>query len=386
MPILHVGGTNGKGSVCATLTALLRAKGLRVGLYSSPHLVDFRERFTVDGQPMPADEVTAYIRRWMPEIERLGATFFEATTAMAFDYFARSTVDIGVIEVGLGGRLDSTNVVHPLVAAVTSIGFDHTEYLGTTLEEIADEKAGIFKTGAAAAIGELSPSLRNRLAMRAAAAGADPVALVAETFAIEQVRLGPDGTSFRLVAPDAARDLRTPLVGRHQAPNTALALLTLRLAGARYALTLDEAERALRSVRLAGRFQQVGPFIFDVAHNRDGAAVLAATLAEVAPARPVVALLCVLGDKDWRGMMEALAPRVDAFILTQAPTAPASRAWVPEEAGTFAAACGWPAIVVPDFDRALATAQTEGATVVVTGSFHTAGDAMARLQVSPFVG
>jgi dihydrofolate synthase/folylpolyglutamate synthase len=142
-PIYHVAGTNGKGSVVATLDAMLRGGGWRVARYTSPHLVDFSERIVVDGEAIDRDWIVRWIERWTPEVERLGATFFEATTAMALEYFAARSVDVAVVEVGLGGRTDATNIVTPLVAGVTSIGLDHTEYLGTTVEQIAAEKRKI---------------------------------------------------------------------------------------------------------------------------------------------------------------------------------------------------------------------------------------------------
>ncbi len=155
--IVHVGGTNGKGSVCATVERVLRDRGFRVAKYTSPHLVDFRERMTVDGIAVPEQFIVDFIERWTPTIERLGATFFEATTAMALAWFAECSPDVAVVEVGLGGRLDATNVVDPLQAIVTNVGIDHTEYLGETREEIAREKAGIFKPGRPAVIGEPRP-------------------------------------------------------------------------------------------------------------------------------------------------------------------------------------------------------------------------------------
>src|SRR4051812_46163132 len=163
-PSLHIAGTNGKGSSVATAEALLRAKGLAVGAYTSPHLVDFRERIVVDGQRISAEEVIEFVERWTPTVESLGATFFEATTALAFAHFARRGVDIAVIETGLGGRLDSTNVIDPIAAGVTTIDYDHTEYLGDTLEQIAGEKAGIYKQGRPAIVGEPDESLRQVLA------------------------------------------------------------------------------------------------------------------------------------------------------------------------------------------------------------------------------
>ncbi len=169
---IHVAGTNGKGSVVAACEALLRARGLVVGRYTSPHLIDFRERLTLNGKPIFEEEVLEFLRRWIPTAEEMGATFFEVTTALAFDWLVKQEVDIAVIETGLGGRLDSTNVLTPRVATVTSIGLDHTDLLGDTLEAIAKEKAGIFKAGVPAVIGEPAPEIREVLAISAREAAA----------------------------------------------------------------------------------------------------------------------------------------------------------------------------------------------------------------------
>jgi len=384
----HVAGTNGKGSVSSILAAVERRRGLRVGLYTSPHLVDFRERFLIDGVPITEDDVTDWIGRRTPTVERLHATFFEATTAMAFELFDAAGVDVAVIEVGLGGRLDATNVLTPLVAGVVSIGIDHVEFLGATHEQIAWEKAGIFKPGCPAVIGEPDPGIRALLAGFAREAGADPIRVVSDAYALTDVVIEPaGGTSFTIRRPgeDPTR-LRSALAGVHQATNAATAIAMLDLVGAPFAASPSQLADGLASVTLPGRFQRVGPYIFDVAHNPDGAAMLARTLATVDPPRPVVALLSVLTDKDWRGVMAALADAVDRFILTTAPTAPASRAWRPEEALAFAASHGWVAEMEPAFEHALARAASFGGTVLVTGSFHTVGDAMASLQVSPLGG
>jgi len=382
----HVAGTNGKGSVCAMLEASLRAGGLRVGKYTSPHLVDFRERIVVDGQPMPEAAVVEFVERWTPLCEEIGATFFEATTAMAFDYLAASRVDAAVVEVGLGGRLDSTNVIQPVVAGVVSIGLDHTEYLGETRELIAAEKAGIFKPGVPAVVGERDETTRALLARRAVEVGAAPVRVVADEGDISDVRVGVEGTTFTIAGRGGGRRLRTALLGEHQAANAAVALTMLDAAPSGLAPSAERVARALSEVRLPGRFQRVGAFIFDVAHNADSAAVLARTLRTVDPPRPLAVLFSVLGDKDWRAMMAELAPAADAFVLTCAPTAPASRAWRLADALAFARARGWRAEAEPDFDQALARSEALGRTVLATGSFHTAGDAMARLQINPLAG
>ncbi len=384
--VFHVAGTNGKGSVCATLEAALRAQGQRVGKYTSPHLVDFRERFIVDGAAVDAAYVTRFIEQWTPTVERLGATFFEATTAMAFALFAEREIDVAVVEAGLGGRLDSTNVVKPIVAGVTSIGIDHTEYLGESREEIAREKAGIYKSGSAAVVGEQDWEVAEQLVRLAHAAGAAPVVSVRERYAPAHIDLSATGTHFAIAHDPDASEWHTPLIGEHQAWNAATAVAMLDASGRSYARDHEFVRKALARVRLPGRFQRVREYIFDVAHNPDGARVLAHTLREVALDRPICALLCVLTDKDWRGVMQELSSVVDSFLLTMAPTAPASRAWNPDEALGHAQANGWRAQVEGDFDHALERARTLGKTVLITGSFHTVGDAMVRLQVDPIAG
>lgn len=381
-PVLHVAGTNGKGSAVATAAALLQAKGLRVGRYTSPHLVDFRERIVVDDVPISGQEVVAFVEQWTPLVERIGGTFFEATTAMAFAHFRDRHVDVGLIETGLGGRLDSTNVVDPVSAGVISIGFDHMEYLGDTLEEIAAEKAGIFKTGRPAVIGEPDGHIRSFLADRARTAGASDVRVVAERTGVDDVVVDAHGTEFTLLALGQRRRLRTPLTGAHQAANLAFTLEWLDAAGPPFAVTLEDAERRLAGISIPGRFQREGRYLFDVAHNGDGARVLAETMRRVAPPAPVAAVVCALRDKDWHEMLLALAPCVERFVLTNAPTAPASRAWDLDEVSAFARARGIAFESEPDFDRALARGGELGHTVLVTGSFHTVGDAMARLHVA----
>ena len=386
----HIAGTNGKGSVAATLEALVRARNLRVAKYTSPHLVDFRERMLVDGEPIGAERIVEFIERWTPDIERIGATFFEATTAMAFELFAEAGVDVAVIETGLGGRLDATNVLKPIVAGVTMIGIDHTEYLGATRREIAREKAGIFKSAVPAVIGEPDAAIASELAAHARTARAEPVVVVEKAFEISDLRIGASGTRFDLRdrSPEARRSLQglvTPLVGRYQAANTATAIAMLDAAGPAFSLGDSEVREALRAVRIPGRFHRVGRVIFDVAHNPDGARVLAETIRGVSPARPIAALVSVLGDKDWRGILAALRPVVDVIVLTTAPTAPASRRW-DLDAVAHEIAETMPVRTIADFDAALVHAMASGDTVVITGSFHTVGDAMTRLQVDPLAG
>lgn len=382
-PTFHVAGTNGKGSTVATLDAMLRGGGLKVGRYTSPHLVDFCERIVVNGVPIPRETVTAWLGAWEPAMTRLGATFFEATTALALSYFADQGVDVSIVEVGLGGRLDATNIVQPLAAAVTQIGFDHLEFLGDSLEAIAGEKAGIFKSDAAAIVGDTRAETRELLRARAEAVHASPILMTGRDWVVRDIAVDASGTAFTLETDVATRRLRTPLVGEFQAHNTSVALAMLRAAGGPWSALERRAESLLSGVRLAGRFHRAGKWLFDVAHNADGAATVASNLLEVGAPRPIVAVVSVLRDKDWRGILQSLAPVADRVIVTSAPTAPAARAWNLDEVAGWLAGSGFRAEIVRDFDAALSDAAAHGATVLVTGSFHTVGDAMERLQVDP---
>ena len=372
--------------MCATLDAVLRATGKRVGRYTSPHLVDFRERVLVDGKAIEEQEVVDWIERRTHAIESIGATFFEATTALALEHFAEREVEVVVLETGLGGRLDSTNVVTPLVATVTSIGMDHMDLLGDSIEQIAGEKAGIFKAGCAAVVGERDEGIARLLERAAASRGAAPVRWIEDGWAPQEVVVSGSGTAFTIGTGEHATRLTTPLVGHHQAWNAATALLTLDTAGDEWRPSPDAVSRGLARVALPGRMQRIGHRIFDVAHNPAGARVLAETLKDIGLTRPLVCVLAVLADKDWRGIMTELSPIVDHFILTTAPTAPAERTWSVDTALDYARTHGWSAQVVGKLDDALTRADSAEGTVLITGSFHTVGDAMARLQVDPLAG
>ena len=381
---VHVAGTNGKGSVVATAEALLSSPGRKIGRYTSPHLIDFRERISVDSVPIPEEAVLAFLEKWIPAAEEMGATFFELTTALAFDWFARQEVDIAVIETGLGGRLDSTNVLTPRVATVTSIGLDHTDLLGDTLEAIAREKAGIFKRGVPAVIGESAPEIRSLLVKCAKEAGASPVMVIDDEYRISDVEVSARGTSFVLAKGSEQQRVTTPLIGAFQARNTAIAMATVAALETKYLPAPAEISGRLAKVFLPGRFQRSGKFIFDVAHNPDGARTVAESIRALNPPAPRTALVAVLGDKDWKGIIRALAPAIDRFVFTSAPSAPQERRWDPSQAQAFAKSQGLESLLDPDLDTALRSARKSGETVLVTGSFHTVGDVMSRLQVSPF--
>lgn len=380
---VHVGGTNGKGSVSTLLAQILRAAGWRVGLYTSPHLVSFRERVAVNGVPISEDAVTLWAARLEEPAVRLGATFFEISTALAFADLAARGAEIAVVEVGLGGRLDATNVLAPLACGVTRIAVEHTEYLGPDRESIAREKAGIAKPRVPFVTTEADQRIAGLLVEQARARGA-----VAEHLdparCLERVVAGPRGVRFDAVTPMRRyRGLQVGLLGGYQAANALLALRLGELVG--QAFPVDEAavREGLIAARVPGRLDRRGRVIFDVAHNPDGARALVAALQTVGAPRPLVAVVSVLRDKAWREMLQVLGSAVDRLVLTRAPSAPPERAWDLDEVVAWARAQGLAAAGQPDFGAALDGAARDGATVLVTGSFHTVGDAMARLPGAP---
>lgn len=385
---VHVAGTNGKGSVSALCESVLRTAhpGLRTGMYTSPHLVSFTERIRIGGRPISVGALADAEARLRPEVERLGATFFEATTALAFLCFAEAGVDVAVVEVGLGGRLDSTNVVEPMATAVTNVALDHVEYLGGTLEEIAWEKGGIFKPGVPAVIGETAPGPLAVLCHRADEAGAPRVEVDAHR-AVSDVRVSLEGTRFRLDSERwGSREVRIPLVGAHQARNAAVAAELLAALPEDVRPSWEAVEAGFAAVRWAGRMQVVrqrgATWILDVAHNPAGVAALTASLDAVDPPRPVVLIAAVLADKAWAAMLPPLLARADAAILTVADSAPAERRWDPEAVARSLDA-PVPLRVIPSLADALMRAETLApyGTLLVTGSVHTVGDALAALGI-----
>ncbi len=369
VPTIHIGGTNGKGSVCTLVAAALREAGWRVGVYSSPHLQSFRERVRVDEVPITEEAVAMWTDRLRPLILERRATFFEATTAIAFADFAARGAEIAVVEVGLGGRLDSTNVVHPLVSAVTKIERDHMKYLGDTLEKIAGEKAGIAKPGAPFVIGEREPELVNvlRRAAQRAVARVDPSARA-------DVRVMPPG--YEWTGPLA-------LKGPHQRRNAGVAHGILMALPPRYRPAPEALARGFADAWIPGRLDRRGKWLFDVAHNPDGIRSLVTALETLRPPRPIHGLISILGDKEWPDMLVQLDRAIDRGVLTVAPTA-ASRGWDAAwlrrwlgEGSRPPARASW--TLVPDFRAALQEVQRGAGTVLVTGSFHTVGDVMSEL-------
>jgi dihydrofolate synthase / folylpolyglutamate synthase len=357
--IIHVAGTNGKGSTCAMLDAICRAQGYRTGLFTSPHLITYRERIRVNGEMISPEAVAEgldMVRRLVSEWEP-HPTFFEITTALALWHFKRTACEIVVLETGMGGRLDATNAVHPVLSIITPVDYDHQKWLGNSLSEIAGEKAGIIK-----------PNTPVIAALQQAEAAAVISARAAECSAPLEFISGAYAAS------------RIALSGDHQQQNAALAIAALR--AAKIDVDEDAIRRGLATVSWPARFQRCGDrVVVDGAHNPQGAQVLAQTWRQVFGDARAAVILAVLRDKDAAGIVRALVPIATRFIL---PHSRAERALPPQQLADVVRA------VAPDtrvdiaesYSAAMNT--TESAErVLITGSLHFAGEVLATMQGVP---
>jgi dihydrofolate synthase / folylpolyglutamate synthase len=321
---IHVAGTNGKGSVTAMVHAALVSDGIRAGRYISPHLVDLSERFVIGSSPAHRSAVDAVAARVVPLAEQLRATFFEATTAMAFELFRDAGVEAAVVEVGLGGRFDATNVLTPVVGAITSIGLDHQEHLGSTLEAIAFEKAGIVKPGMILVAGSMPDAALEVIRGTAAQRGARVVRAGEGTVVDAQMTAGQALLSIETPAGRYG-PLLLALRGEHQVRNALVAVRVLEAArDAGVAVSARAIERGLAEVAWPARLEMVAleggrRVLLDAAHNVDGARALAAYLARWHPERPAL-VIGVMRDKDLDGILAALLPVTSLVIATAAAT------------------------------------------------------------------
>ena len=360
---VQIAGTNGKGSTAAMTEAILREAGLRTGLYSSPHLARFTERIRVDGREADGGRLAALDR--LVVATEVPLTYFEIATVLAFLAMAEAGVEIAVLETGLGGRLDAVTTCVPCATAITSIGLDHTEYLGDTLASIAREKAGILKPDVPCFVGRLPPEADDEIA-RAADAARAPL--------------------FRFGRDFGPPPFPTALSGAHQKENAALAAQLARAAGRHLGRPIADRAlaRGLDGVRWPGRCERVGDdLLLDCAHNVDGARALAATLPALAPGRRVVLVVSIVGDKDADAMLAALAPVAAAVVATRSDN---PRALAPEGLAETArrhvadtVACDDPAAALDEARRRAGP----GGLVVVCGSMFLVGMLRARVLGEP---
>lgn len=376
-PVIHIAGTNGKGSVAAMLESVFATAGWRTGLYTSPHLVKLGERVQVAREILTEAEIVAYARELQPVAEAVSRgspddhpSFFEFMTAMAFLQFARKRCDIAIIETGLGGRLDATNVVDPEVAVITSIGLDHCDMLGDTIEKIAAEKAGIIKPGKPVVIGRLPPEAE----------------VVVRRIAEER---GSPVHSVRAVFGENVADYpATAFEGDYQRWNAATAVLVARCLGTRWKLDADTVARGLKSARWPGRWQRVSiggrPLILDASHNPEGAGVLDGLLSKlvVETGRKPVVVTGVLGAARARPLLETISRYAAEIHLVMPQQSRASgfeelEALIPK---TFTGRVTRATVAGVFPDAKTCTVGGPNDTVVVTGSIYLLGEVMARIQ------
>jgi len=392
LPCVHIAGTKGKGSTATMLAEMLRACGHRVGLYTSPHLVDIRERIRVNGTVITQAALTRTLNKLAPHVARMGEnkpTFFEIFTAVAFCHFDEEEVDVAVLETGLGGRLDSTNVVKPLVVGLTSISVDHTAQLGTTVEDIAGEKAGVLKPGVTAVSVPQVPAAKTVL-KAAAKRCRTPLLFTGEnidfSYRFESSRETGPQTRICLTTPQSQFEhLPVPLMGEHQALNCGLALALLDQLKAK-GLAVDDraAVRGLSRVELPGRMEMVREsprILVDGAHNPASIEALMRAIGQYIPYDSMVVVFGCAADKDIRGMIEQITRGADKAIFTRYDSPRAAR---PEDLAEVYEECsGRTAQVAQGLREAVNIANnavTREDLTCITGSFYLVGEAKKLLS------
>jgi len=382
---VHVAGTNGKGSTASMIESMLRTAGVTTGLFTSPHLVSFTERIRVNGREISEADVVALadeVRTAAAGIPDFSPTFFEVTTAMAFLCFRKMRVEWAVVEVGMGGRLDATNILMPEASVITGIDIDHREFLGETLHKIAGEKAGIIKQGRPVISSSQHAEVMDVL-MRKAGEYGSAFYFFGEDFTAEIT--AEDLTCIKIDYQGIAayQGLAVQLAGRHQAMNAAVAVRTIEEITRAYPALRCDIRRGLRDVRWPGRLEFVKerpPVLIDGAHNPQAAAVLAAYLKKALELYSrIILVIGVMADKDREGIMRPLLPLASEIIFT----APAyGRAASPEILAAQARGLGYFSKTAPTVSGALALAEelfTQGDLIVITGSFYTVGEAQEAL-------
>ena len=400
-----IAGTNGKGSTAATLAAILQASGLRTALYTSPHLIHINERMQVNGEHIRNEKFACLHERVERAAERLmeggelpwHPSFFEMLTAMAFEYFAGSNIDVAVLEVGMGGRLDATNVVEPLLSVITDISLDHQKFLGNTIAEIAREKAGIIRPKGTVVTLPQTPEANNVIGHAVLEAGA--TAISAAPFVPPVSPASPETTAhaaecrrpvsrYPLQVLGKEISVETLLVGRHQLRNVALAIAAAEQLAKSFPISADSIEKGIRNTRVwAGRFQVIPgrqgepEFVLDVAHNPAGAWALRSTLSSLYGDRRLIFIFGAMRDKAIREIAEILFPLAERVIATRAEN---PRSATPEEIQGAASRTHAEIELSGDVSAALQRARALAGTnaiVVVTGSIYVVGEAMQALGI-----
>lgn len=380
-PIIHVAGTKGKGSVAALCASALKAAGYKTGLYTSPHLWDYAERIQINGEPISHEQLIELVEEIKPAVTKVPKlTTFEITTALGFLAFAQNNVNAAVIEVGLGGRLDATNIVIPRVSVITSLSYDHMAVLGNTLAEIAGEKAGIIKAGVPVVS---APQAQEALQVleRIAKERSSPFNLVGRDVVFERIASSLDGQELAIREQQSTVNLEIPLLGAHQIENAAIAYMALKTS--EIPISNEAIQEGFSQVKWPARFEVLRrepPVVIDSAHNRDSARRLRQTLDEYFPEIPVILIFCALEDKDITGILEELKPRLELVVATRAdhPRAPSAE-WMAEQVKRVGIPVEAVTLVADALERALELAGTKK-LVLSAGSVAFAGEVGSTWQ------
>jgi len=378
---VHVAGTNGKGSVCAMVSSVLRSEGYRTGLFISPHLNRFEERISIDGKFIGEDEVVALVERIKPFVDEMksrdmGPTFFEVVTAMALSYFAEKKVDLVVLEVGLGGRLDATNVVEPVVSVITNVALDHQRLLGKSIQEIAGEKAGIVKRDGILVTGASGNSLD--VIRQECVKNNSEMLLIGEDIKYEKMNSSLDGQMFRLSGICDYGELRIPLLGEHQIFNAAVAVGAIE-ALKRRGVSVDEksVRQGLEEVEWPGRLEVIRKeplVVLDGAHNPAGMRALKRCIAEGFNYWKMILVIGISKGKDVAGMVKEISPLADIIITTRFE----GNSMEPETIAEELKNKGKDVVLKNRVPNAVSYAMDEagdGDLVLITGSLFTVGEA-----------
>ncbi len=398
-PAVLIAGTNGKGSTAATLSSIARASGIRVGLYTSPHLVKLNERIRVAGEDIDDIEfatVHEHVERTAEHLVRARElpwhpSFFEMITAIAFDHFARAGIELAVLEVGMGGRLDATNVVHPLVSIITDISLDHEKYLGDTITQIAGEKAGIIRPHGVVVTLPQHPEANDVIGNAIVANRARGITAVPYVPPVSPAASG-SFTRYPVSVMGKEITVESPLSVRHQLRNVALAIATAEeLSRHGFNITPETIERGIRETRWPGRFQVVPAkdgtreIVLDVAHNPAGAWALHSALSERYEGRPLTIIFGAMRDKAIPEMAEILFPMAEHVVATAAENPRSASPEEIREAGARTSADIVTANDVPSAIRKARELVSQDGVIVITGSIYVVGEAMRELGITPSV-
>lgn len=383
-PSIHIAGTNGKGSTAAILESILREAGLKTGLYTSPHLIDMRERMQIRGRWISREKVIHYIERLKPDIEATNVTFFEILTAMAFLYFNENNIDIAILETGLGGRLDATNVVQPLLSMITEIGLDHTHILGKTLKSITYEKASIFKRDIPCLIGVNNKKVNAFL--KGFAEDKTPLTFCQEAVRMQNIRLTNQGSHFNTKTDRFSyKNLFLSLLGDHQVKNCRLALLAINeLNRQGWQIPENAVREGLKKVEWPARLELLSTqpqLLLDSAHNPIGVRSLIQALKKLFDYDRLILLFGVLKDKDYKKMITPLVPLANKIILTKPLS---DRALEPEQLSHLNLFKGKSVHVISDIQKAWEMAINLAAPddlVCGTGSMFLTGEILRLWKI-----